>query len=274
MNPIPPAFGTASVQSTLPDVLHRFNHVFNSLHEVVCAIDLYGRYVYVSEAARTLWGYAPEEMAGRPFADFVVRRDRKKSVNAAARMMRGEELTYFENRYLHKEGHQVPVAWSGCWDVRDKLLYCAARDISEQQQMERSRAAFAQELERRQQEQHSLLNSVRDGYFAINRRHQFTQWNTQAERMLQCSSADVLGRNIWRCFPEARHTPFLSHYQQALSTRAPRFYEIFYAPLDTWFEISSYPTDAGLSVFFRDINEHKQLQAEVERLRAELDKRR
>lgn len=108
--------------------------------DAICTIDREGRFVRVSAAAETLWGYAPDELVGRPFVEFVAEEDRAKTLAATERIMGGEEVTGFENRYLRKDGQVVTQLWSARWLEADGLMFCVARDISE---LVRQRAELA-----------------------------------------------------------------------------------------------------------------------------------
>jgi light-regulated signal transduction histidine kinase (bacteriophytochrome) len=49
-------------------------------------------------------------------------------------------------------------------------------------------------------------------------------------------------------------------------------FEAFYEPRDDWFEVSAYPSDEGLAVYYRSINERKRAQQTLEQTMAELER--
>jgi PAS domain-containing protein len=44
--------------------------------DVICSIDEQGNFLSVSAASKKVWGYAPEELAGKPYMDYVVEEDK------------------------------------------------------------------------------------------------------------------------------------------------------------------------------------------------------
>lgn len=111
--------------------------VLDLLLDAICAIDREGRFVYVNAAAERLFGYRPEELVGRTMIELVAPEDRARTLATANRVMSGEPLAHFENSYLHKNGHLVPVMWTARWSERHGLRLAVARDMSESRRAER-----------------------------------------------------------------------------------------------------------------------------------------
>ena len=82
--------------------------------------------------------------------------------------------------------------------------------------------------------------------------------NKEAENLLQRNREDLLERVIWEEFKEAAGTTFDREYHRALMENKTVTFEEFYAPLDGWFEVHAYPSEEGLTVYFRDITERKE----------------
>ena len=53
------------------------------LLDAVCAVDVDGRFVFVSAACDRIFGYTPQELVGRPMIDFVAPVDRERTLAAA-----------------------------------------------------------------------------------------------------------------------------------------------------------------------------------------------
>ena len=143
--------------------------------------------------------------------------------------------------------------------------YGTSLDIHDRRLAEASAQALAQQL-------NTTLESISDGLFTLDREWQFTFLNSKGEYLLQRTRQDLLGRKLFTEFPAVVDTPLHKAYQHALTTGETVSLEIFYAPLDTWFEINAYPSPDGLTVYFRDVSErHRQdaqLQASEARFRA------
>lgn len=96
--------------------------------DLICTIDEEGRFATVSDAVATILGYLPEELAGRSYTEFIFPDDLESSLNAAREVVTEPAVLRFQNRYLHKDGHSVPLSWTARWDPEDRLIYCIARD--------------------------------------------------------------------------------------------------------------------------------------------------
>jgi diguanylate cyclase (GGDEF)-like protein/PAS domain S-box-containing protein len=112
------------------------------LLDVVCMVDTGGRFVYVSAACETVFGYTQQEMIGMPMIDLVAPADRARTLAAAHNIMNGRSHIDFENRYLRKDGSIVHIMWSARWSEADQLRVAVARDITSLKQARTMQAAL------------------------------------------------------------------------------------------------------------------------------------
>jgi PAS domain S-box-containing protein len=122
------------------------------------------------------------------------------------------------------------------------------------------------------EEKRVLLESIGDAFFALDKSWVVTYWNKMAESLLTIPKEKVLGKNIWEVFPEHVNSKSYQNYHRALKTQKISKYENFYEALDKWFEISAYPSETGLSVFFKDITERKVSDLKLLQLNEQLQK--
>ncbi len=106
----------------------------------------------------------------------------------------------------------------------------------------------------------NIFESMTDAFFALNHQWEFTYLNCQAEHLLRRSRAELLGKNVWAEFPEAVRLKFFEQYQRAVAEQVSVVFEEFYPPLEKWFEVQAYPSEDGLSVYFRDVTERKRAE--------------
>ena len=113
-----------------------------------------------------------------------------------------------------------------------------------------------------QQRTASALDGISEGFVILDHDGRFVFLNPAAERFLQKSRAELLGRNLWDLFPDAASRRFGLEYRRAVAEHVPVHFEEFYPePLNAWYEVRAYPSAEGLSIFFRDITERKQADA-------------
>ncbi|AVH66119.1 GAF domain-containing protein [Nostoc sp. 'Peltigera membranacea cyanobiont' N6] len=104
----------------------------------------------------------------------------------------------------------------------------------------------------------NLLESITDGFFALDKKWRFTYINGQAERLLQKNQNELLGKNIWEVFPEIIGTTFYREYHKAILEQVSVEFEEFYPPLNCWLQVHGYPAKDGLSIYFQDITERRR----------------
>ncbi|WP_436933651.1 PAS domain S-box protein [Halovenus marina] len=120
-------------------------------------------------------------------------------------------------------------------------------ELTKQRQRDRLR-------EERERVEH-ILERIEDAFFAVDDDWEFTYFNRRAEEVLGKPSEDVIGENVWEQFPEAVDSTFETQYRQAMETQEPVTFEEYYPPLEKWFQVSAYPSEDGLSVYFSDVTE-------------------
>ncbi len=127
----------------------------------------------------------------------------------------------------------------------------------------------ARQLERRRDELEAELDGVferiDDAFYALDEQFRFTYVNERAEQLLQHPERELLGQSVWEVFPEASETPAWESFHEALETQEPTSYEVYFRPLGFWVEANVYPSETGLSVYFRDASERKERELELER---------
>ncbi|MEH2195858.1 MAG: GAF domain-containing protein [Nostoc sp.] len=104
----------------------------------------------------------------------------------------------------------------------------------------------------------NLLESITDGFFALDKKWRFNYINGQAERLLQKNQNELLGKNIWEVFPEIIGTTFYHEYHKAILEQVSVEFEEFYPPLNCWLQVHAYPAKDGLSIYFQDITERRR----------------
>jgi PAS domain S-box-containing protein len=114
-------------------------------------------------------------------------------------------------------------------------------------------------LERRQlsEEKNRILESIGDAFFAVTHDWIVTYWNNTAEKVLKTPRHTILGKNLWEVFEGSVNSESYKKYHEAMALKQYTHFEDYFTPLEKWYDISAYPADDGLSVFFKDITERK-----------------
>lgn len=119
-----------------------------------------------------------------------------------------------------------------------------------------------------------ILESINEIFFALNQEWRFSFLNSKAVQLFQTmlgESAELVGQDIWEIFPKFFGTTLEQALRQAMTEQVAVEYEEFYPLLERWFEIRVYPATVGLSIYFRDVSERKEVEAELLRQHEEIN---
>ena len=126
-------------------------------------------------------------------------------------------------------------------------------------------------LEELYREKNTILESISDAFYAIDENWIITYFNHEAEVLLQQNADDVLGKSIWEVFDTAMQTDLYSVYSRVMTEKKAEAFEYYYPPQQVWYDISAYPAKNGISVYFKNINERKEVQEKIVRKTKQLD---
>ncbi len=117
-----------------------------------------------------------------------------------------------------------------------------------------------------------ILESIGDGFFAVDKNWIVTYWNNQAEKILSKRKDEVEGYNLWEVFSTSPDSKSYKKYHYAVETNQVIHFEDYYTPLNKWYEVSAYPSGNGLSVYFKDVTERKVSEIRLNKLNEDLQK--
>ena len=117
--------------------LHTLNNIMSLSLDVICTIDNQGKFTNINAAIYKLLGYQPEEVIGKLCFDFIYPEDIPISREIGKKIVDGQGIENFENRYVHKDGRIIDVLWSVRRESKEEVLYCTAKDITEKKAIEK-----------------------------------------------------------------------------------------------------------------------------------------
>ena len=112
----------------------------------------------------------------------------------------------------------------------------------------------------------NILESITDGFLALDENFRITYWNHAAEVGTGLSRDDVIQKDVFEVFPNAAGARLGEMYRFAMNTKKFQSFETCYKDerFEAWYDVRVYPADRGLSVFFQDITEKKRVQRQKE----------
>ena len=102
-----------------------------------------------------------------------------------------------------------------------------------------------------------VMDSMTDGFVAVDRAWRYTVLNRRAVEMLGRPEAELLGRSMEELFPDMDGWP---HYRRVMAERTPDTFEVWSRPLQTSLEIHAYPTADGISILFSDVSARREAE--------------
>jgi PAS domain S-box-containing protein len=106
----------------------------------------------------------------------------------------------------------------------------------------------------------SILESITDAFYAVDRDWRFTYVNRRAEEILHRRREELIGRSLWEDLPELIGTRFDREYHRSMAEQTTAEFEAYYPPLGIWVEVRAYPSPELLSVYLRDITDRKRAE--------------
>jgi two-component system NtrC family sensor kinase len=110
----------------------------------------------------------------------------------------------------------------------------------------------------------SVLESTLDSIMTVNADWTIVYMNSKASEL---PSGNVVGQPFWEMYPDLIGTFAETNLRRAMDERVQVEHEIFYAQYGRWYKTFANPYACGISLFFRDITEHKALDEQLERER-------
>jgi len=103
------------------------------------------------------------------------------------------------------------------------------------------------------QKMNSILQGISDAFFSLDDNLNVTCLNPAAERMLNRTSDQVLGKYFFDAFPEALGSIVDQKYHQAVKEKTALAFEAHLdaAPYEGWYNVHVYPQTEGISVIFQ-----------------------
>jgi PAS domain S-box-containing protein len=117
----------------------------------------------------------------------------------------------------------------------------------------------------------TILDSITDGFFALDRDWRYTYMNPAGERSIDCTPGYLIGKCFWDEYPGTIGSEFERFYRRVAASRISESLTAHYPDLDRWYEITAYPAPEGLSVYFRDVTERRQVEQERQQFAALVD---
>ncbi|MCX6138550.1 MAG: response regulator [Ignavibacteriales bacterium] len=111
-----------------------------------------------------------------------------------------------------------------------------------------------------------ILESISDGFFALDVNYHVTYWNRGAEEGSGWKRSEVIGKHIFDIFPNAEGDELGEKYKCAMEQKVFQSHERRFIDSgnERWYDFRMYPNEDGLSVFLQNITEERRRELDRE----------
>ena len=122
--------------------------------------------------------------------------------------------------------------------------------------------ALTHALRRQRANLASVLASITEAYFVLDRRFRFVAINPTALRTIfrRRDAAGLIGRELWEVYPESTSSVFYEQYHRAMREQREVHFEGKSAVANAWLEAHVYPRNGRLEIYAWDITDRKEAE--------------
>ncbi|HEX6038012.1 PAS domain S-box protein [Longimicrobium sp.] len=254
----------------------RYRLLADLIPQYIWTTDANGYHRYFNRRWFDFTGTTLEETVGEGWLHYIHPDDRERTIERWEHSLRTGERYSIEYRFRNQHGDYCWF-WGQAAPQRDENgaivgWFGTLTDISDRKRLDEERERLLRAEREARAQVTTILESITDAFFAVDRAWRFTYVNREAEHLLRRPRAELVGRSVWDEFPEALGAAFEREYHRAMREQTTVQFEEYFGPLDAWFDVRAYPTPDGLSVYFSNVTERKQaeqaLRESEERFRA------
>jgi PAS domain S-box-containing protein len=185
-----------SMADALIEANRKERAIIENAVDVICTIDVDGKFVSVSPACFQCWGYKPEELMGRRFIELIIPEDHQETIRAVRAVRAEKGRTQFENRSRRKDGSLVTVLWSTYWSETERSMFCVAHDITQRKLAEE--AIRASEMRIR-----TIIENMLVGLIIVTKEGMIESINPSSERMFGYRAEELVGKHLMALFHDS-----------------------------------------------------------------------
>jgi len=101
-----------------------------------------------------------------------------------------------------------------------------------------------------------VLQSITDGLLVMNKNGDILFCNQPAATLVKLERAeDLIGKNIWVIFPEINVLKQYPAYPSIMQENRSLIFKEYFPAFNNWIELSVYPSDENIVVYFKNVSE-------------------
>jgi two-component system, LuxR family, sensor kinase FixL len=253
--------------------------ILASSGDAIVSATLDGLVTSWNHAAERIFGYAAEEMIGRPLSILAMPGHADEMTRIFDRIRRGERIDHYEAEQRRKDGCIIDVSLTAS-PLRDEAgrIVAVCQIASDITDAKREHAALLE----REAHLRSILDTVPDGIVVIDEAGIVQSLSAAAERMFGYRAAEVCGQNVAMLMPppyREHHDDYIARY---LRTGERRIIGLGRVVAGQRRDGTTFPMELAVGEvrgegryhlftgFLRDLTERQSTQRRLQELQSEL----
>jgi PAS domain S-box-containing protein len=256
---------------------NNFVTLLNFIIDPAVIVDEKGHLLLVNNALEEMTGLSKKEIIDKAFFELNLLPPKSKEIilENLKKRMQGLPVEPYEINFTDKTGKVRYV------EIKAKKIDYAGQpadlvmfhDITRRKENARRLKEYSEKMEalvnekvkeikENEEKYRELTESISDVFFAMDKNLRYIYWNKASENLTGIPAKDAIGKHLAEIFPDIKETKVEQFYKKVLRTKQSQSFLNKYRVRDRdfVFEISAYPTMNGVSVFVRDITEHKRME--------------
>jgi PAS domain S-box-containing protein len=132
-----------TMSESMLDLRRRETAVIEKAADIICSINVLGKFITVNPACTKQWGYAVDDLVGKHISSVIAPDDLERVLQhlTAIKQDAAAEAT-FDCKIRTAKGELKPASWSAHWSNEEKSTFCVIHDISERVALEQMKNDF------------------------------------------------------------------------------------------------------------------------------------
>ena len=232
--------------------------LFKELKDAICVLDLNGGFISFNKVLPELAECTPDILLQSSIKSLIAPEDKDRVLDNFSLALCGE-VQNFEHAVLTMKGnHRIVNVTMVPIIVKKETIgvYTMVKDITSLKDAEWRLLKYNQQIS-------NILESITDGFLSVDQNWTITYWNQEAEKIMSTPREAIVGKNLWESFPSAISLKFFEENHKAMSEKITVRYKEYYPALSIWLEVTAYPTNDGLSLYFQDITKRVAIEEQL-----------
>lgn len=178
-----------------------YERFFNMSFDLLAVADG-KRYLKLNPAYHRLLGYKPEELESSKIGFIAHPNEKDEKLKEVQKLVesRGDKHMHLKARMKAKDNTYKWFEWNATKDVENNLFYGAARDITEQVELEKEQKEMLQRLQNSEQRLRLIIENISDGIIVVDGKGNIIMANDIANGLYQKHGDKMIKERLYELY--------------------------------------------------------------------------